>query len=326
MEKYGIFYFFEQSESGEKVVFGDAPSCFPPSNSDTQLTFRRVAGAISESMNITAFSKRDLAKPTKVFLQDYNWQNPDASLMLDTDIEGPGQGVIYSYGHHFKEKSEGQDLAKVMAEAEFCHAHFYEGESDCIFLSAGQQFSQSEHPISGFNGDFTVTKITHELSLANSSLDAFEEMDFQTSYRNRFRCIEAKTSFKGLLKTKVPKIHGFVYGVVDGDGNGKRAEINDYGQYKVRLYFDLRDEKPASASCFVRKSEVYGGSDMGMHHPLLKGTEVLVGFSHGDVDRPIIVGVMPNSKLKSVVTGSNKTSNVIKSASGITVTMYDGDG
>lgn len=65
---------------------------------------------------------------------------------------------------------------------------------------------------------------------------------------------------------------------------------------------------------------------MGMHYPLLKGTEVLVGFSHGDVDRPIIVGVMPNSKLKSVVIGGNKTSNVIKSASGITVTMFDGDG
>jgi Uncharacterized protein conserved in bacteria len=277
-------------------------------------------------MNISAFAKRDFAKPNKVFLQDYNWEKPDASLLLDTAIEGPGQGSIYVYGHHFKEKSEGQDLAKVIAEAEFCHAHFFEGESDCIFLSAGQQFSQSEHPISGFNGDFTVTKITHEISLANSSLDAFEEMDFQTSYRNRFRCIEAKTPFKSLPKTAVPKIHGFVHGVVDGDGNGKRAEINDYGQYKVRLYFDLRNEKAASASCFLRKSEVYGGSEMGMHFPLLKDTEVLVGFAYGDVDRPMIVGVAPNSKLKSVVTGSNKHSNVIKSASGITVTMYDGDG
>lgn len=326
MEKYGIFYFFEQGEGGEKLIFGDSPSCFPPSRDDTQLTFRRASGSISESMNISSFAKRDVAKPAKVYLQDYNWRNPDASLMLDVDVSGPGQGSIYGYGHHFLDKSEGQALAKVIAEAEYCHAHYFEGESDCIFLGAGQQFSQSEHPVSQFNGDFTVTEIVHEISLANSSLDAFEEMDFQTSYQNRFVCIEAKTPFKNLAKTPIPKIHGFVYGVVDGDGDGKRAEINDYGQYKVRLYFDLRDEKPASASCYVRKSEVYGGADMGMHYPLLKGTEVLVGFSHGDVDRPIIVGVMPNSKLKSVVIGGNKTSNVIKSASGITVTMFDGDG
>jgi type VI secretion system secreted protein VgrG len=39
-----------------------------------------------------------------------------------------------------------------------------------------------------------------------------------------------------------------------------------------------------------------------MHVPPQTGTEVLLGFMHGDPDRPVMVGTAPNSETPSVVT------------------------
>jgi type VI secretion system secreted protein VgrG len=50
---------------------------------------------------------------------------------------------------------------------------------------------------------------------------------------------------------------------------------------------------------------------------------VLLAFYDGDPDRPIIVGTVPNPVTGAPSTGTNATQSVIKTASGIQMTMDD---
>jgi type VI secretion system secreted protein VgrG len=67
----------------------------------------------------------------------------------------------------------------------------------------------------------------------------------------------------------------------------------------------------------------YSGSGYGSHHPLHKGTEVVIAFLDGDPDRPIIVGTIPNAQTPGPSAAPNPTQNRVKTASGIDFIMDD---
>jgi type VI secretion system secreted protein VgrG len=70
-------------------------------------------------------------------------------------------------------------------------------------------------------------------------------------------------------------------------------------------------------------AQPYSGPGYGSHHPLHKGTEVLIAHIDGDPDRPIIVGSVPNPHTPSPSTSANATQSVIQTASGIRIEMED---
>ena len=126
--------------------------------------------------------------------------------------------------------------------------------------------------------------------------------------------------------TPVPRLHGVMHGFVDGATEDNRADIDDQGRYKIKIPFDPVGRKAAEASRYIRMAQPYGGAGHGMHMPLTKDTEVLWTCIDGDLDRPIICGVVPNALQKSVVTEKNRTRNVIRSVSGVEMEFNDGPG
>ena len=110
---------------------------------------------------------------------------------------------------------------------------------------------------------------------------------------------------------------------IDADSNGDYAAIDSEGRYKVRMPYDVNLNKGDKASRWIRMAQPYAGAGYGTHHPLHKGTEVLVAHIDGDPDRPIIVGAVPNPHTSSPSTGQNATQSVTQTASGIRVEMED---
>jgi type VI secretion system secreted protein VgrG len=127
------------------------------------------------------------------------------------------------------------------------------------------------------------------------------------------------------LTTPVPVVAGVHVAKVDGDAWNGRAEIDSQGRYKLQLTFADEAGKKGRGSDYVRKIEPYvGPSQTGLHFPLVAGTEVLVGYMNGDIDRPVVFGAVHNPDMKGVVTSDAHLFNRIKSQSGALLEIYDG--
>jgi type VI secretion system secreted protein VgrG len=112
----------------------------------------------------------------------------------------------------------------------------------------------------------------------------------------------------------------------DDEGSGKYAQLNEHGQYKVQLLFDLTSKETNRGSAWMRMMSPYVGQGHGMAWPLLKGTEVMIGFMGGDPDQPFILGAVPNSENKNVLNANNSHLGGFESSSGNYMVVNDKDG
>ena len=103
----------------------------------------------------------------------------------------------------------------------------------------------------------------------------------------------------------------------------RRAQLDDQGRYVVRFLFDTAPPGERQASRPVRMLQSHVGENYGTHHPLKPGVEVLIGFVHGDPDRPLIVGAVPNPLKPSPVTHRNPDVHRTSTGSGITIDIAD---
>jgi len=108
---------------------------------------------------------------------------------------------------------------------------------------------------------------------------------------------------------------------------GDYAYIDDQGQYRAEMHFDEREGRSEGTKTLpVRMAQPYSGSDYGMHFPNHAGTEVILAFENGDIDRPVALGTAPNPSNKSPTVSSNKTQNIIRSFAGNEMILEDEEG
>ena len=335
MEHEGIFYFFEQSESGEKIVLADSASAYLKLPGDPKIPYRpdpasrsRASGASAEEtlQEESVHKYRCLLKklPKEVVLKDYNYRTPSVEIKSETKVNSPvGEGVFYMYGEHYKDKAEGDAIAKVRAEELQCRDKTFDGTSDHKSFRPGTLITLSEHYRADFNSSYLLVRVRHKLTQGTAAAGGGGS---HFSYSNEFDCIPGDDVFRPERRTPWPSIHGVVNAKVDAGGKGDYAEIDDQGRYKVKLPFDLSDAKDGKASRFIRMSQPYAGADMGMHFPLHKDTEVLLAFVDGDVDRPVITGAVPNAETTPPVTSKNQTQCAIHTGGGSKMVIEDTDG
>jgi type VI secretion system secreted protein VgrG len=171
----------------------------------------------------------------------------------------------------------------------------------------------SLHYRSSFNGNYLITEVEHGGSQAGVLLSGvntpFNTDKAGTFYECKFKAIPSAKQFRPERVTPKPKILGTLTATIDDEGSGTYAQVNEYGQYKVELMYDLSDKPTNKGSAWVRMATPYAGPRNGMHFPLLKGTEVLLGFMSGDPDQPVILGAVTNSENPNVVSDQNATFN-----------------
>lgn len=315
LEREGIYYFFEQSDSGEKVVFTDTRISHTDLALEKNLYYSPPSGLDSSRRGevIQSFTCRQRQLPRTVLLRDYNYEKPSLEISGSAEVDPKGRGNSYLYGEHFSTPEEGNRLAAIRAQELLCRRQEFFGESTVPFLMTGFTFTLNDHYRSGFNRKYLITEVTHEGSqteyLTSGIADTLSERESRVYYHNTFTAIPADVQFRPERTAEKPRIAGTMHARVDAEGSGVHAELDDQGRYKVRLPFDIDNAHGAGkASSYVRMAQPYAGSDHGMHFPLHKGTEVLLTFVDGDPDRPIIAGAIPNPETPSVVGSANNAS------------------
>ncbi|MCP3941793.1 MAG: type VI secretion system tip protein VgrG [Desulfobacteraceae bacterium] len=318
-EREGIYYFFEQTSTGEKVVFTDTKIEHKDLALGKDLIYDPPSGldALHTDEVIKVFTCKHGMLPQKIYLKDYNYLKPSQSIEGSAVVDEKGRGENYIYGEHFDSTEEGNRLAQIRAEALLCRKTIFQGESSVPFIAPGYTFDLKKHYKKAYNRKYLVTEVSHVghqagYLIANVS-SVLPARDEEMSYANSFTAIYSNQQFRPEHLAKRIKISGTINAKIDAESSGEYAELDEYGRYKVVMPFDRSGRPNGKASAWFRMVQPYAGQNKGMHFPLNKGTEVLLTFIDGHPDRPVIAGAVPNPETASPVTSGTQTAAIIKS-------------
>ena len=325
-EREGIVNYFDHEGEGEKerIVFYDQPHQKPAWK--RTLVYRPPGdpdiGFSDDSLHGWSETRRRV--PEKVVVSDYNYRK--AALEIREEVEVPGgssRGVVALDGMNLRTNAEARRQATLLSEMLRCRERVFSGQATATGIRAGTTVRVTRHFRPEMEGEFFVTRVRHEGSLAGSTPERGD--GGESHYQNFFEAIPADRPFRPERRTPWPRIEGMVEAQVEAEGSGRFAELNEYGEYKLRFYFALTRKKSQKGSGWVRLATPLAGSDNGMHFPLRKGTEVAVAFWGGDPDQPVIVGALHNSEGRNLISNSNPEKNMIRSAGGHFLMLNDGN-
>ncbi len=316
-QREGIYYFFEQTPAGEKIVFTDSRMRHSDFSAGKDLYYDPASGmaALHTREVIHDFVCRHSMLPGKIHLKDYNYLKPSMSVEGMADVDPEGRGENYIYGVWFDDPVEGNRLAAIRAEALMCRKTEFHGRSSVPFMMPGYTFDLNDHYKPVYNRKYLVTDVSHEGHQTGYLIaglgPALTRREQDMFYANTFTAIYSDRQFRAPHETPMPRISGTINAKIDAAGSGRYAEIDEHGRYKVILPFDLSGRFNGKASAWFRMMQPYAGENQGMHFPLHKGTEVLLTFIDGNPDRPVIAGAVPNPETGSPVRDRNQTQSII---------------
>ena len=330
MEEQGAYFYFEEKNGADTVVFADAPQSHSVENAP-RLAYSPVSGLEGERREevVVSFSLAQTPLPRRVVLRSYDWRNPNTPVVGMADVDADGLGDVYLSNEYVDNDADAARLATIRAQELRCRSRLFHGTSSAPTLRPGRIFRLDRHYNDAFNRDYLVTEITHEgrqdaylsLGLGIPLRDAGEHL----YYRNTFTCMEADVPYRPARTAPRNRISGVLRAFVAGDGSGARAETDQYGRYKLTFPFDISGRAGGNASCWIRRAQPQVGKDSGLSLPLQPGTEVLVSFVDGNPDLPVIAGALANGETGSISNAGNTNIQGLRTAGGNQITINDTD-
>jgi type VI secretion system VgrG family protein len=307
LEHEGMYYHFCQEEDREVMVITDDRISHAPAARTVLL--RSTAGNGLPDNTLHTLVMRQTCLPATVILKDHNFRNATLDLTVSHPVSETGTGELTLTGENYRTPAEGRRYVKIRAEELVCRGRIFSGAGTAVGIVSGALLNIAGHDRQAFNGEYLVLSVHHSGSQAGAVLPAPDGKN--DHYTATFTCIPASVQYRPERTTPVPVISGSLTAVIDGDGSGSHAELDEHGRYKVR--FPGKEKKPGARNwTWIRMATPYAGSEEGMHFPLRKGTEVLLTFINGHPDNPVIAAAVPNSESRSVVTNRNATTMALQ--------------
>ncbi|NYT85132.1 type VI secretion system Vgr family protein [Pollutimonas harenae] len=351
LEYYGVYFWFEQGEDRESIVFANDASQ-QPAQVDSAIYYPKgVLDPDTRHIVLTRMDRRVTMRPAAVSLRALH--EPENTLLhlqagADVPASHSGQGEIFSAADHFAVLDgdsggangvPGDTLARWRAQELACQSLGVRGDARTPGVTAGRFLAVSVFQQAADSSQYYIVQVEHE---GTQTLDTAPGGE-TPSYLARFTALprwrdqaqqDDPIQFRPARKTPVPRVTRLMSGFVDMDdkaGAKRYAQPDDQGRYKIRLAFTRQRYDSYRNSAWLRLSTPYaagasqkGLTAAGMHFPLREGTEVLIAFLNGDPDMPVIVGSLPNAEAPSVVNQNNSREHVVRTPGGAGFTFLDG--
>ena len=318
MEEEGIFYFFEHTADGHRLVVADSRQSHTDVPGGSAIVFDPTGGRKSAPGAVFQWEKDQELRSGVVTLRDTNFQLPGSSLEAQATILdsvqvgtvthrlrlGTNAGLeLYDYPGDYAQRFDGIDpgggeqpgeLAKILPdgvrtaairmEQEALPSLQVSGASTARQLTPGHAFTLQGH----FNADgrYVLTSVQHSAQAAHVSSG-------ELTYTNQFTCIPIGLPYRPPRATPRPLVSGTQTAVVVGPP-GQEIFTDKYGRVKVQFHWDREGKKDARSSCWIRVARTGTGGSIVI--PRI-GQEVVVAFDEGDPDRPIIVGSVADARV-----------------------------
>ncbi|MCC7535816.1 MAG: type VI secretion system tip protein VgrG [Deltaproteobacteria bacterium] len=310
LEHAGMTFFFEHAEAGERLVVVDHPAAWP--SLEGVVRFDPRQGTTGRRIHAMERVRRLL--PEYVVVRDYHPSSPGAVLQKGTPVDTGGAGLVAVFGDHLVDAAGAKRLADDRAEELRLDRHRISAHANEPALRPGTRFTLAYDR--GIARDDLDEK---ELVVVSATHTIVQPAPGDVAFSSELSMLPAALPYRPPRETPVPRIPGVVVGRVTGGPPSTAAPIDSEGRYRVVLPFDTE----GSATSWIRRAQPYTGDRYGTHHPLHVGAEVLVAFHHGDPDRPVIVGAVPNAATIPPAVIDNATQSVTRTHNAIEMEWED---
>jgi len=345
MEEEGIYYFFQHTAGGHKLVLSNTPQGHPDVPVTTKAIYDELEGGVRDDLRVTRWEKMQEIRSGKVTLWDHCFELPHQHLDAEKKLMASAQvgkvthkiqlgGVsdgleLYDYPGAYAQRFDGvdpggadraADLEKIFSDnvrtveirlqQEQAQALRISGNSKCATFTSGHKFTLDRH--FDANGDYMLLRVEHNMALA---------ADYRTGegdrlvYENRFECMPMSVPFRPARTTTRPTVRGTQTAVVVGPP-GEEIFTDKYSRIKVQFHWDREGKNDANSSCWIRVASPWAGKQWGMIHIPRIGQEVVVDFLEGDPDQPIVIGSVYNAdQMPPYALPDNKTQSGMQTRS-----------
>jgi type VI secretion system secreted protein VgrG len=342
MEEEGIYYFFQHSSSGHKLVLGNTPQSHPELPYAPKAVWDQGPRTPFDEEVVFEWNKGQEIRSGKFTSWDYTFEMPTKNLEAERSImdsvtvgtvthklnvansdlelyEYPGgyasrfDGINKSGGEQSSNLqgifSDNKRTVGIRMQEEALSSLLIRGRGQHAAFTAGHTFEMARHYSD--DGNFVLTSVEHD---AEQPLTA-DDREQAFKYSNWFTCIPAGLPFRPSRVTPVPSVRGVQTATVVGPG-GEEIYPDKYGRVKVQFHWDREGSDDVNSSCWVRVATFWAGTQWGAVHIPRIGQEVIVDFLEGDVNQPIIVGSVYNADMMPPWTlPENRTISGVKSRS-----------
>lgn len=309
LEREGIFYFVDHAGGRDGLVFGDHNGAFAELDEvDGALAYAPQGGGHGGGAGVRDWTRVARLQPRSVAVRDYQpgatkvVMNPRLAPVMDDRWTVAESGLQSFYGDNVTGEADATRAARLRAEAMRCAVDTFEGVTHAPAVRAGGVFTLTHHPTTSYEQPYVVVRATHRF-VVETGVTAADAA--APRYHNEVVALPKSVPFRPERATPRPMMPPWIPGVIDTQTGRGRATAGDAtspldeaGCYRVLLPFDTTAVEGQVASCPVPLAQSFGGQGFGQHHPLHKGTHVLVGHIHGDPDRPVIVAALMPSAVK----------------------------
>lgn len=295
LEAEGIYFYVNHFIDRHIVVFSDtqrfdelnepyAAMLFLPDGEEQRaIEGREGVQRLQRSRRVTS---------NNVALRDFDYHVPGKRLDSDAQVEQNALNNItlqhYDYGTGYFDQARGEYLARIRLEAMQAETHLLQGKCNARGLKYGAAFSLSGHPDIKRNRRFFVTGV--------EQIFTQDGPDSSSTGRNvgaKFWALPDDHPFRPLLKTVRPTVSGIQSATVVGPEMSE-VHTDKLGRIRVHFHWDRYKSIEEDASCWIRVSQAWAGKGWGVIAMPRVGQEVLVTYVDGDLDRPLVTGIVYN--------------------------------
>ncbi|MFV8800600.1 type VI secretion system tip protein VgrG [Yersinia sp. LJYL362] len=295
MEDEGVWYYFEHQDDKHTLVITDQqqfPTLEEPYAELTFLPDSEEMRAIREGIQRIQRSQR--IHSSEVVLRDFDFRNPRNTLQ--THIEESRQFLQdvplewYGYGAGYTDTQHGENIARLRLEAIQSHGQMLSGESNATGLAVGRSFSLVQHPDSHRNRAFKL--ISCDYSFVQDGPDS------NSQGRNilcRFKALNDDIVYRPQCVTPHPQVSGLQSATVVG-ARESEVHTDKFARIRVHFHWDRYKTTEDDSSCWIRVVQAWAGKGWGVLAMPRVGQEVLISYIDGDLDRPMVTGIVYNGE------------------------------
>ena len=307
-EQHGIFYWFEHTDSDNKVNFGNSRTPYTDCPLVSTISYAPNADTAQDryESTIDEFRSRAAMVVGKHTVWDYDFRSYQANKGDPRDTASPFANNAYErYVYPGGEEGYVKETAKQLttpahakgfndarAGAHDAAAEVYSGVSGARTLVSGYTFDLEDHPRDAWNRTYLLTEVAHQVDQVPPYRTAGGG-DERSGYRNRFSAISSDALFRPRAKAIKPMVHGPQTAMVVV-ASGEEIHLDKYGRVCVQFFWDRTRAANTVDNTWVRVAQPWAGSGWGTFFWPRVGDEVIVQFLNGDPDNPIVVGSVYN--------------------------------